>query len=602
MPATKDSPLPPIPQEAPKGGLFKRFTTKLHRPHAPVPPHRSFSVPTRPTPLTATQPPASTNPDDVPRRKTTLKLPSLPKPSAPRPTRQNEFTSQEHREAALRARGLVPARYRDKAGFTLPLSEQELQMDQRFSVLMEEPSTEGSDGETEAKRIREAWLQRNVANSVGCSESEEESVADHAHAVFGNSRAPLKPQLVKEHPTPPVSPSYAEYGDASPKRSQQRTSQDPAATVLPSSPTSPRSVRSGGTDERVSEWLRHTPTATPTKSSSSAASGKDLIVDDHEVDDFLPTPTRASLSTTRRKEKPTPISTSSGDASANSIRSASSAALPPIPTSPPLDFADPRSPRGIPVPQLSVSPPTSSSPERGRSASPIAVSSSTSTMPALSPTRTFSSATSESPRTPTVESVSLMGHARRSSVTSKASQSSEGAASGPSMAKPREEAKDLIASAVAAVIAESPAEDDARAEAVPGSRRPGKTPVTAEQAEQRRSGLFARRAELGPPPSKSAHTSASMSNLRKFSSKLSLRPKSVAVPESGRRDSTTSEDTVSPARSTRSSGVVHSSTMPIPRARKPLAPTMHDRGSILLQTGAIEDEESRRLSEMAFLY
>ena len=94
-----------------------------------------------------------------------------------------------------------------------------------------------------------------------------------------------------------------------------------------------------------------------------------------------------------------------------------------------------------------------------------------------------------------------------------------------------------------------------------------------------------------------------MSNLRKFSSKLSLRPKSVAVPEAaGRRDSTTSEDTVSPARSTRSSGVVHSSTMPIPRARKPLAPTMHDRGSILLQTGAIEDEESRRLSEMAFLY
>ena len=92
-----------------------------------------------------------------------------------------------------------------------------------------------------------------------------------------------------------------------------------------------------------------------------------------------------------------------------------------------------------------------------------------------------------------------------------------------------------------------------------------------------------------------------MSNLRKFSSKLSLRPKSVAVPEAGRRDSTTSEETVSPTKSMRS-GVVHSSTMPIPRARKPLAPTMHDRGSILLQTGAIEDEESRRLSEMAFLY
>lgn len=89
-----------------------------------------------------------------------MKLPSLPKPQAPRSTRLNEFTSAEHREVALRARGLVPARYRDKTGYTLPLSEQETQMDQRFSVLMEEPSTEGSEGETEAKRIREAWLQR----------------------------------------------------------------------------------------------------------------------------------------------------------------------------------------------------------------------------------------------------------------------------------------------------------------------------------------------------------------------------------------------------------------------------------------------------------
>ncbi|KAF7773372.1 hypothetical protein Agabi119p4_5539 [Agaricus bisporus var. burnettii] len=38
-----------------------------------------------------------------------------------------------------------------------------------------------------------------------------------------------------------------------------------------------------------------------------------------------------------------------------------------------------------------------------------------------------------------------------------------------------------------------------------------------------------------------------------------------------------------------------------PQARKPLDPTVHSRGSILLETSAIKDEESRRMTEMAFL-
>ena len=37
------------------------------------------------------------------------------------------------------------------------------------------------------------------------------------------------------------------------------------------------------------------------------------------------------------------------------------------------------------------------------------------------------------------------------------------------------------------------------------------------------------------------------------------------------------------------------------RPRAGVQPTMHSRGSILLGTNMIEDEESRRLSEMAFL-
>lgn len=37
------------------------------------------------------------------------------------------------------------------------------------------------------------------------------------------------------------------------------------------------------------------------------------------------------------------------------------------------------------------------------------------------------------------------------------------------------------------------------------------------------------------------------------------------------------------------------------RSRQAVSPTIHNRGSILLETRLIEDAESRRLSEMAFL-
>ena len=41
---------------------------------------------------------------------------------------------------------------------------------------------------------------------------------------------------------------------------------------------------------------------------------------------------------------------------------------------------------------------------------------------------------------------------------------------------------------------------------------------------------------------------------------------------------------------------------PRPRPhRQPLSPTLHNRASIIACAGAIEDEESRRLSEAAFL-
>ncbi|KAJ3526155.1 hypothetical protein NM688_g8294 [Phlebia brevispora] len=303
MPTNKNSPLPPVPGAAPKGGLFKRLTTKLHRQHAPAPPQRSFTVPSRPVPLAAaTHASTSAQGTTKEKRRATMKLPPLPKPQAPRSTRVNEFTSAQHREAALRAVGLVPARYRDKAGNTLPLSEQEAQMDERFSVLVHEPVWEESEGESEAKQIREAWLRRNVDNEVSESGSERESAAGEDSAVFRNMRTSvMKPQLVEDHPTPPLSPSKAEYGDALPERSLEQSTVDPTAIPLPASPASPRSTHSTpsrGSEEKVTQWLRRTPTASPTKVTDFTQSEKDLV--SHEDDDFFARlPALSALPTTR---------------------------------------------------------------------------------------------------------------------------------------------------------------------------------------------------------------------------------------------------------------------------------------------------------------
>ncbi|KAI0925508.1 hypothetical protein AcV5_008225 [Taiwanofungus camphoratus] len=134
---SRDDELPPLPgRGSTQPGLFKRFTSKLR------------------SPTTQQDNPA------LQKRNTALRLPSLPK--APQPsTLPNSFVSPASREAALRARGLIPAD-------PLPLSEQERERDKRCTVLLEEKvvNEQTGDGEeTEAKRIREAWLARNREES-----------------------------------------------------------------------------------------------------------------------------------------------------------------------------------------------------------------------------------------------------------------------------------------------------------------------------------------------------------------------------------------------------------------------------------------------------
>lgn len=90
-----------------------------------------------------------------------------------------------------------------------------------------------------------------------------------------------------------------------------------------------------------------------------------------------------------------------------------------------------------------------------------------------------------------------------------------------------------------------------------------------------------------------------MSNLRRtVTSKLSIRPKSVLIVDTAMANTPTNKVTspISPPLNLSSSGMLS----PVPR-RTPLSPTMHSRGSILVCAKGIEDEESRRLSEAAFL-
>ena len=79
-------------------------------------------------------------------------LPKAPTPSGP----PNDFTSLEQRNAALRARGLIPAasavprRFRDADGFMMSLSEQEAEIDKRFTVLVPGPGDAREEDERES--------------------------------------------------------------------------------------------------------------------------------------------------------------------------------------------------------------------------------------------------------------------------------------------------------------------------------------------------------------------------------------------------------------------------------------------------------------------
>ncbi|KAL0954422.1 hypothetical protein HGRIS_003408 [Hohenbuehelia grisea] len=167
----------------------------------------------RASPFAGTHDLAQTNDQDISKsrkifRRITTKLrlplaahipspPSLPR-IAPPPQAVNSFASKENRDAALRARGLLPPLRPNP-----DLSVQEAHQDRRFSVVL--PVEENEDEVTAAKRIKEEWEARNrspVSSPRAGSRTEPDMTRTRLNAFkFGGvSASASAPSLVVTDP------------------------------------------------------------------------------------------------------------------------------------------------------------------------------------------------------------------------------------------------------------------------------------------------------------------------------------------------------------------------------------------------------------------
>ncbi|KAI0698015.1 hypothetical protein BC835DRAFT_1234201, partial [Cytidiella melzeri] len=162
---------PPLPADSaaddshkPPTGVFRRLTSKLRSPSQSwvhVPPSQTI-----PSDLECLQeaPPSSPKKEKVKRK---ISVPMHTPPGVHRKAGvelENAFTSAEQRQAALRAVGLVPANAkpgRDAHGYKVPLSEQEAQLDNHFAVTPDNQPSSTTEQESEAQKIKEAWMRKN---------------------------------------------------------------------------------------------------------------------------------------------------------------------------------------------------------------------------------------------------------------------------------------------------------------------------------------------------------------------------------------------------------------------------------------------------------
>ena len=134
-------------------------------------------------------------------------MPKAPVPAAP----PNDFTSLEQRNAALRARGLVPAaaatavprRFRDLNGYMMPLSEQEAEIDRRFTIVVPGDASGDGESESEARRIKEAWLAKQGLGGAPDELSESECGSSAMENADGRGSAEF--ELEKHENEAPLS-------------------------------------------------------------------------------------------------------------------------------------------------------------------------------------------------------------------------------------------------------------------------------------------------------------------------------------------------------------------------------------------------------------
>ncbi|KAH9856631.1 hypothetical protein C2E23DRAFT_881963 [Lenzites betulinus] len=576
--------------QAPSNNIFRRFANKL----------RSSTTPARSAPTSAA-------PQPTRKRTGLLGLPKAPVPAAP----PNDFTSREQRQAALRARGLlpnVPSAYRDANGFMVSLSEQEAELDRRYTVVLDEKTADAVG--SEATRIREAWLARN-------RDEDESSSVRGSLDVAGRDGEDAARRAGRDGVMGDRSPVQATFTDAPSPTGVA----SPLEATVEDFQTAPSSPFDAAAPLVVSTYISTSPT--------------DNLLSAVDENDDAQTPLAASPAGTvrakPRKEKPPPIIVTAQRPSTSLDATRAPAAEA---TAPSDARATSLPSRGRPA-AASAYRQQAQPPLLGHSTSSGGSSgtgSRTTTLPALSPTRTASSSGAESALpTPTTLSCGRDVSISRSSDASHAHS-----------ARGRQDVRKSVPLIQSSIEETDSSEEDleqfgaARAPApmvtmggagaAPATARPRPAraqtaaEVTEMQTNRKSFSLFGKKSASMDGSRPTAHGSSSMSNLRRAFGGLGAKAQQPPRPRSSLDPSVSAQRVRHfdashlPPSPTYPAHLPPSTNYPahvVPlqgrttgvglRPRQALAPTMHSRGSILHQAHFIQDEESRRLSEMAFL-
>ncbi|KAA1467712.1 hypothetical protein DENSPDRAFT_926811 [Dentipellis sp. KUC8613] len=628
-------------------GLLGMLSSKL-RSHTPSP--EPNAIPRSGTPPAPPPKPAGRSAATVQRRGTR---------SAPSqgPPLDNSFTSKARREEALRARGLLPpARIRY-------LSELEAEQDARLNAVVEPPPSES--GPSRAKEIAEMWrkgkldhLEEEEEPAASPKEPPSSAPAD----VPASSKTDVEASVLPEEPmsalqtpfsptsfsdfhTPPTSPMVNLESDSAAQTSAAPATPPKSPRSHPigprkSPPSSRRSSHSRGAsfDRQFSPLSEVTRSATPTKGVDTAE------VTQSRSETATPTPSslRTATASTPRKPRTLDSVPSPNTPGRKSTSSQRSTRIPSSPTSLRMPPSSPRSihhssprtrPAALPAPSGPL-PPTPSEVQK----SPAPTQRSFSRPSHLHDTSDEPSAPSSSdhttstmPTSPTLPSLmestsSHMSHTTSSSSVLTPSHSDSSAGSGgpklaarapitPIIIESTEEGiprTDILIEqhdALLRVDGEFGLLKDAHAHALPSVTLPLPTarprPPRPEADERRKSLAFfggKKRAQtLGAEPQPPLAKPLSLTNLRR-SVAGALRPRPVSQLAVRRTPSPSLVPPV-PASAWKADADGGAGMLgPGDARRRPAAaPRMHSRASIVVETRGIEDDESRRLSELAFL-